>query len=672
MDKKFPIIVFCLYLLYMPLYNFTASADQQGSQANPYPVWQGWQGPGYYIFVAHNFETGYINTVCDLNNVSVQNGWGNLGSPYDISSCTGVNNTPPPPPPSTPSTPPPPPPPSTPLTPSSTYVVVFSGSTQPTYSNFADYTRIVVIGNNAYTMGDASDSYVASNNISLVADGTDQNTYAASHNLHLVCCGDLAILALQNNAGSSGPIPPPVQPSSSPMTNGAINQGIISPDFNYEGNSYFVLSPNSNNFNDFQEKYIKYECQPLTETQSFIQSKTCGLSLNPPLTDEDLGPLTLCSDMLIPIPVRGATLGATAVASIEKFLAGQVFQKAENVSCLTVDLQTLHDITYNSGKLPIVGFYCIGSTSFENCTPVFQEPSNIQQLLQNQPPRGTPTSGAYTISSNSIPPSIPITVSFDATTSGDTVTVTPNISDPNTMANKVAATYSSNPNSPTETLTWNWGDQMSSTTDGSYQNSHIYDIPNSYTITLVVTDIAGISGKYSKTVNIATTSNAQNTANNRYNLSFQENYLPIGSQWSISIDTGNGGYETKNEVVANCNPSSGTVEICPANTIEFTVNGNYGHQYYVGPPAGYSTNLAVVDPSGGNSYNSQYVIPQGQFTIIPVDFFQPQTSQPNFGVDSAINTGTGIGSGYLERNQWLNDILNQLNEQLKGIRGGLP
>lgn len=65
---------------------------QLGSQQNPYPVYAGWQGPGYYNFVAINHETGYMNTVCDLNAVSVQISGNSLSSPYDqnqIAACNG-------------------------------------------------------------------------------------------------------------------------------------------------------------------------------------------------------------------------------------------------------------------------------------------------------------------------------------------------------------------------------------------------------------------------------------------------------------------------------------------------------------------------------------------------------------------------------------------------------
>ena len=80
---------------------------------------------------------------------------------------------------------------------SSPYAVIFSGSIQPTYDNMVNYQRIVVIENNAYTMGDASDRYVASNLIPLIGGGTDQNTYVNAKGLHFVCCDDQAITMLE-------------------------------------------------------------------------------------------------------------------------------------------------------------------------------------------------------------------------------------------------------------------------------------------------------------------------------------------------------------------------------------------------------------------------------------------------------------------------------------------
>ena len=55
-----------------------------------YPVWQGWQGPGYYEFVAHNFKTGYVSDVCELNAINLLLTGKDLAAPYDpnqISAC---------------------------------------------------------------------------------------------------------------------------------------------------------------------------------------------------------------------------------------------------------------------------------------------------------------------------------------------------------------------------------------------------------------------------------------------------------------------------------------------------------------------------------------------------------------------------------------------------------
>ena len=87
--------VILLLTLFVSFNNFDVYADQPGSQSNPYPVYGGWQGAGYYNFVASNHETGYITDVCQLNAVNVQLTGSNLGSPYDqnkVSSCNGSTN----------------------------------------------------------------------------------------------------------------------------------------------------------------------------------------------------------------------------------------------------------------------------------------------------------------------------------------------------------------------------------------------------------------------------------------------------------------------------------------------------------------------------------------------------------------------------------------------------
>jgi hypothetical protein len=67
-----------------------------GSQSNPYPVYNGWQGSGYYKFVQRNYETGYMSTICDLNSISKQISGNNLDLPFDqnqIADCTNTQNS---------------------------------------------------------------------------------------------------------------------------------------------------------------------------------------------------------------------------------------------------------------------------------------------------------------------------------------------------------------------------------------------------------------------------------------------------------------------------------------------------------------------------------------------------------------------------------------------------
>src|SRR2546428_5970951 len=88
-------IVSILILTSFSAMRFNAQGQQAGSPQNPYPVWQGWHGSGYYIFVAKNYETEYMNTVCDLNAVNVQLNGNDLGPPYDanqIAACHGGNS----------------------------------------------------------------------------------------------------------------------------------------------------------------------------------------------------------------------------------------------------------------------------------------------------------------------------------------------------------------------------------------------------------------------------------------------------------------------------------------------------------------------------------------------------------------------------------------------------
>ena len=104
MQKNLILTVFVTlsFVLYLSLNNFTANADQLGSQQSPYPVYQGWQGAGYYYFPAHNnFETDYITNVCQLNLVNVKLTGSELEPPYDqnqILQCIKQSSIPMPPP----------------------------------------------------------------------------------------------------------------------------------------------------------------------------------------------------------------------------------------------------------------------------------------------------------------------------------------------------------------------------------------------------------------------------------------------------------------------------------------------------------------------------------------------------------------------------------------------
>jgi predicted secreted protein with PEFG-CTERM motif len=68
-------------------------ADQLGSQQNPYIVYKGWQGSGYYYFTTNNYETGFVSDVCQLNSVSIKVTGNPLEHPYDpnqIGLCTAT------------------------------------------------------------------------------------------------------------------------------------------------------------------------------------------------------------------------------------------------------------------------------------------------------------------------------------------------------------------------------------------------------------------------------------------------------------------------------------------------------------------------------------------------------------------------------------------------------
>ncbi|HXX05299.1 MAG TPA: hypothetical protein VEJ68_00590 [Candidatus Bathyarchaeia archaeon] len=58
-------------------------ADRLGSQQNPYSVYYGWQGAGYYYFTASNYKTGYVSDLCQLNSISIKLTGNPLEHPFD-------------------------------------------------------------------------------------------------------------------------------------------------------------------------------------------------------------------------------------------------------------------------------------------------------------------------------------------------------------------------------------------------------------------------------------------------------------------------------------------------------------------------------------------------------------------------------------------------------------
>ena len=75
----------------------------------------------------------------------------------------------------------------------SKYVVVFGATPDVGYEQIPSYGRVVVVGNVAYTMGHASDTYVKEHSIPLtVASGSDEE-YTKANKLEYKCCGDRAI-----------------------------------------------------------------------------------------------------------------------------------------------------------------------------------------------------------------------------------------------------------------------------------------------------------------------------------------------------------------------------------------------------------------------------------------------------------------------------------------------
>lgn len=65
------------------------SASPNGSQVNPYPVYAGWVGDGYYDFAAKSLETGSsVSSVQQLNVYNLALNGSNLGSPYNLGSSS--------------------------------------------------------------------------------------------------------------------------------------------------------------------------------------------------------------------------------------------------------------------------------------------------------------------------------------------------------------------------------------------------------------------------------------------------------------------------------------------------------------------------------------------------------------------------------------------------------
>ena len=679
-------IIFAILLLTLsiPLNNFTASADQPGSQSSPYPVYGGWQGAGYYNFVAKNHETGFMNTVCDLNNVNIQLNGNDLGPPYDanqIAACHGNgNNNPPPPPPPPVVSPPPPPAPAQPgsqsnpypvyngwqgaayyyfpahnnyqagyitnvcqlnaanvqltggnlgspydqsqiaacngpppistgivLPPntgtlvqnapysSSPYTVIFSGSTQPTYGNMANYQRIVVIGNNAYTMGDASDNYVASNNVSLVGGGTDQNAYVNSKGLHLVCCGDQAITVLGTSSTQPTQSIQP-QPGSQSNSNGGSSS-----------------NPTSVIIRQLVQKGVKISLDELCKTNTMII---------------DISGL--------PVPVAGlCSIGSSFVASGAASSVTSNQYSVHNEQCYKPFDQTISNSCYN--------VYDQSSSANIQIIPVTK--TALMDIL-----KGTSDAtvgdiicgGAsiLTVEAADIPGVIICAVVVGTTT-------------------EVGSNYLGNG-------AYNAGQAVGSSLP---QNSGSdYSIP-SHTIT---------PGTINPNLSYGGTSNPQSSQSG-YVVSFSETGLPLGTTWSISLQDIDKTMKTKSETVSSCEPqNNGAPVLCSANTITFTVKPqNYVYQYYVNPPSGYQTNLIAPFEDGTIVNNSQWVNANSDFTTVPISFFPSPQQQSSASGNSAIvqgtiNPGTDASGTVLQQQEyaqqsWQQMLKDLLNQQLKSL-----
>ena len=78
---RFAIIQITIFIFAITVTN--AYAQQPGSQQNPYAVYYGWQGSGYYNFTTNHYETGFVSDVCQLNSISIKITGNPLEHPYD-------------------------------------------------------------------------------------------------------------------------------------------------------------------------------------------------------------------------------------------------------------------------------------------------------------------------------------------------------------------------------------------------------------------------------------------------------------------------------------------------------------------------------------------------------------------------------------------------------------
>ena len=90
-QMRFAIIQIIIFICALTVTN--AYAEQLGSQQNPYTVYKGWQGSGYYYFSTNNYKTDFVSDICQLNSISMKITGNPLGHPYDpnqIALCTAT------------------------------------------------------------------------------------------------------------------------------------------------------------------------------------------------------------------------------------------------------------------------------------------------------------------------------------------------------------------------------------------------------------------------------------------------------------------------------------------------------------------------------------------------------------------------------------------------------